>query len=311
MIVMQCPHCGKQLSIPEEYAGKKGLCKKCGGLIIMPVLPQDFQEPPPIPDDAPGEAQPADHGETEQAATIGTGTMIFILLLIILAAGVLFYFNLSPQSRENIFQNVASGVPTNYENRTVSTVKKGHLKELNIVGSALGVESITVGELLNEISGGSVIWSANELLESSNWAETHTLVEARWKNENSVPICFQFLVEKDGLRFLMHGASVGDEFVDGETLIEELAGAMLAGHMMEKGMKDLPKAMGYERDYEKADERLNIIKEDINNFTDNAGVDPSKMYTEDWGQGVPTRQPSVAEIRAAREAEKLRNYYGR
>lgn len=36
MIAYTCPHCGKQLEIPEQYAGKQGKCKGCGKLITVP-----------------------------------------------------------------------------------------------------------------------------------------------------------------------------------------------------------------------------------------------------------------------------------
>jgi len=36
MIVYQCPECGTQLRISEEYAGKTGKCKSCGSAIVAP-----------------------------------------------------------------------------------------------------------------------------------------------------------------------------------------------------------------------------------------------------------------------------------
>lgn len=33
----ECPHCGKELSIRQENAGKKGNCNRCGGLLTVPV----------------------------------------------------------------------------------------------------------------------------------------------------------------------------------------------------------------------------------------------------------------------------------
>jgi hypothetical protein len=37
MIEMACPHCGHQLSIPDQFAGQAGACKKCGGRIQVPA----------------------------------------------------------------------------------------------------------------------------------------------------------------------------------------------------------------------------------------------------------------------------------
>jgi len=41
MIPITCPYCGKKLSIPEQYAGQKGKCNKCGGRITVPTLLSD------------------------------------------------------------------------------------------------------------------------------------------------------------------------------------------------------------------------------------------------------------------------------
>lgn len=36
MITYQCPHCQARLSIPDQYAGKRGKCNHCGQLITAP-----------------------------------------------------------------------------------------------------------------------------------------------------------------------------------------------------------------------------------------------------------------------------------
>jgi len=36
MIELDCPHCGKHLSIAEQYAGQTGSCQGCGGAITVP-----------------------------------------------------------------------------------------------------------------------------------------------------------------------------------------------------------------------------------------------------------------------------------
>jgi DNA-directed RNA polymerase subunit RPC12/RpoP len=50
MLSMQCPNCGKQLEIPEQYAGQQGKCTYCGHAITAPrgVHGMSF-DPPPIP----------------------------------------------------------------------------------------------------------------------------------------------------------------------------------------------------------------------------------------------------------------------
>jgi len=35
MIEMKCPHCGKKLSIPEQYAGRSGTCNYCRGYVLV------------------------------------------------------------------------------------------------------------------------------------------------------------------------------------------------------------------------------------------------------------------------------------
>lgn len=37
MISLNCPHCGKSLAIPDEYAGQRGKCKGCGGYVEVPL----------------------------------------------------------------------------------------------------------------------------------------------------------------------------------------------------------------------------------------------------------------------------------
>ena len=38
MIVVICPHCGRELSIPEQYAGQTGKCRHCEKMIAVPEL---------------------------------------------------------------------------------------------------------------------------------------------------------------------------------------------------------------------------------------------------------------------------------
>jgi len=43
---LSCPHCGEQLSIPGQYAGQPGACKKCGGKFTVPIPQAQMQAPP-------------------------------------------------------------------------------------------------------------------------------------------------------------------------------------------------------------------------------------------------------------------------
>src|SRR5688572_8929978 len=38
-IAYSCPHCGKQFSVDEQYAGQTGPCAACGKPITIPVPP--------------------------------------------------------------------------------------------------------------------------------------------------------------------------------------------------------------------------------------------------------------------------------
>jgi len=40
MVQYTCPHCGKQLRIPEQYCGQWGACVQCGGRIQVPLVQQ-------------------------------------------------------------------------------------------------------------------------------------------------------------------------------------------------------------------------------------------------------------------------------
>jgi len=61
MIPMQCPSCGQQLQIPDQYAGQTGKCQHCGAAITVPFASpaehsQPNHSPPPIPE-SPQQAQ--------------------------------------------------------------------------------------------------------------------------------------------------------------------------------------------------------------------------------------------------------------
>lgn len=38
MIDVTCPHCNADLKIPDQYAGQKGKCNKCGNEIVVPAF---------------------------------------------------------------------------------------------------------------------------------------------------------------------------------------------------------------------------------------------------------------------------------
>lgn len=49
MIQHKCPHCGKVLQIPDQYAGQKGQCAECGRAFHVPEPKPSVHVPPPLP----------------------------------------------------------------------------------------------------------------------------------------------------------------------------------------------------------------------------------------------------------------------
>lgn len=56
MITFHCKHCAKKFSVDDKLAGRKGKCKACGGVLLVPALESPLEddianwlEPPPSP----------------------------------------------------------------------------------------------------------------------------------------------------------------------------------------------------------------------------------------------------------------------
>ena len=47
ILTLLCPHCGNHIRVPATFAGGKGLCAKCKGLIVIPRSPGRATEQPP------------------------------------------------------------------------------------------------------------------------------------------------------------------------------------------------------------------------------------------------------------------------
>lgn len=47
MIDFTCNHCGKRFSVPDDFAGRKGKCKSCGALMLVPVDASATDAPDP------------------------------------------------------------------------------------------------------------------------------------------------------------------------------------------------------------------------------------------------------------------------
>lgn len=72
---------GHQLKLKEKYAGKKGLCPRCGVAIDVPTLPAlsedalvDLLAPDPASPDQDGAAKAPVHQEPSQVATVTGGS---------------------------------------------------------------------------------------------------------------------------------------------------------------------------------------------------------------------------------------------
>jgi hypothetical protein len=108
---------------------------------------------------------------------------------------------------------------TLFESDPASRVKTGHLY-------AFG-DSVAVGEVFDVVSGGSVEWESSEIAENIPEAKTHLLVEASWYNDNQQKVTIQFLTEKNGDEFFLHGAEIAGEWMEAEPVIEGLASVYL------------------------------------------------------------------------------------
>ena len=53
-----CPHCGCELEVPDEYAGRKGECGKCCGKFIVQQPSAAVRSPAPPPAPPPPPAKP-------------------------------------------------------------------------------------------------------------------------------------------------------------------------------------------------------------------------------------------------------------
>jgi hypothetical protein len=92
-------------------------------------------------------------------------------------------------------------------------VRDGHL-------DGFGHEA-TVGEVFDVVSDNSTSWDEQELDDSRYSNETYSLVEAKWNGESG-KVVIQFVVEKDGNNFLLHGATVDGQFVEAYPLVEQI-----------------------------------------------------------------------------------------
>lgn len=50
MVMVRCPSCQKNLNVPDKYAGKKGKCPACQGVLLIPaasgIIPDTVPAPP-------------------------------------------------------------------------------------------------------------------------------------------------------------------------------------------------------------------------------------------------------------------------
>lgn len=92
----------------------------------------------------------------------------------------------------------------------IDTVKNGFL-------DAFGDE-VSVGEAFDVVSNNSTNWNEQELDDARWSSDDYKLVEASWEG-TAGEVIIQFIVEKDGNSFELHGASVDGEFMEAMTVI--------------------------------------------------------------------------------------------
>jgi uncharacterized protein (DUF983 family) len=72
MVMVRCPSCSKNLSVPDKYAGKKAKCPACQGTLTIPVVleevvEEDFvEEVVPVKTRRPAPRRVADEDEEEE-----------------------------------------------------------------------------------------------------------------------------------------------------------------------------------------------------------------------------------------------------
>jgi len=80
----------------------------------------------------------------------------------------------------------------------------------------------TIGEVFDVVSGGDTTWTQEELSDPRWPSEYYKLVNASWYGEGG-EVVVQFIVEKEGSGLQLHGAAIGDTFIDAMDVIIEVA----------------------------------------------------------------------------------------
>ena len=89
MIAVECPHCGKRLSIPERYAGQTGKCNACEGRIVVPLRQADVTDTTVAPTSHVAVGETAELGEPFRTRA-GKKAVVFTAVCVLAAGLVLF-----------------------------------------------------------------------------------------------------------------------------------------------------------------------------------------------------------------------------
>jgi hypothetical protein len=95
---MACPHCGAELKIPEQYAGKRGRCGKCRQSIDVPAptIEPEFIPDLPTPPSSNTSVPTATDTQQDQRAASTNKTSVLWLVIAGAAVGGLLGFLLRP-----------------------------------------------------------------------------------------------------------------------------------------------------------------------------------------------------------------------
>ena len=80
-ISFTCPHCGKQTTVADDYAGQSGPCKFCGETITVPGG-KSAATLPPVQTQQSGATAPVAVGAGAAAAGMGTGAVVAIIAVV-------------------------------------------------------------------------------------------------------------------------------------------------------------------------------------------------------------------------------------
>ena len=152
MLRFHCPHCGKRLKMPPEWAGQSGRCPKCLSAIIIPNdrKVSETPESPCLPDDVKEEILESDtddsapptrrrkHWRIHPVGVSLVGAFSFLLLIVLV--GVAWKHNRNAEARAKPQQS-HSHLLNQRISLTIDPIRKRHPTELRKTGAILNTQA--------------------------------------------------------------------------------------------------------------------------------------------------------------------------